>query len=235
MDNILITTTVSLDINVQQPLMAIHLVQGNYGTRALRLVPTASGRLMDLENVTAASVGMSCPARQNLEIDCEVADHYVTLVPTQAMTASADEWLCQLNLYNAQNEVLSSAPFKIIVHGDVYEGDAVEHTDARVSAVYFDDNGKIVIERMDGETVTSADDAQHGEHATWAHRHDNATETADGFMPKEAVTAIETLQTFIATLNAGSMEVTFGKVTVGSGANEITLNNDGTITGAVFT
>ena len=109
------TTTVSLDVGVQDPQMVIHLMMGNYGTRALRLVPVDNARLMDMDNFAGASVGMSCAGRENLEIDCELGDHYVTLVPTKAMTEQADEWLCQLNLYDSQQQVLSSAPFKIIV------------------------------------------------------------------------------------------------------------------------
>jgi hypothetical protein len=42
MENILITTTVSLDCAGNANQMVIHLVQGDYGVRALRLIPVVS-------------------------------------------------------------------------------------------------------------------------------------------------------------------------------------------------
>lgn len=225
MDNVLITTTVSLDVNTEQPLMVIHLVQGNYGTRALRLVPVDSGRLMDLSGVATASVGMSCVGHDNLEIDCEVDERYVTLVPTQAMTEEADEWLCQLNLMDAGQNVLSSAPFRIIVHGSVYDGDAVEHTNSGVTAVVVEADGKITLEKMDGETVTSGT-------STFSHTHAEATSDAAGFMPAGMFADVAAIQDKIDQAVKTTSEVEFSKITVGT----IVIDSEtGEISGAKFT
>lgn len=223
MDNILITTTVSLDVNTQQPLMVIHLVQGNYGTRALRLVPVEGGRLMDLSQVAAASVGMSCAGHENLEIDCEVAERYVTLVPTKAMTQEADEWLCQLNLMDEDQQVLSSAPFRVIVHGSVYDGDAVEHTNSSVTAVYFESDGRISIEKLDGDVVTSP--------SHWEHVHPTATADTPGFMTAAMAAAITDVADKIDQAVKTDSQVEFDQITVGT----IVISSDGTITGARFT
>lgn len=223
MNNILITTTVSLDVNVQQPMMVIHLMQGNYGTRALRLVPVENGRLMDLSQVAAASVGMSCVGHDNLEIDCEISDTYVTLVPTKAMTQEADEWLCQLNLMNEDMLTLSSALFRVIVHGTAYDGDAVEHTNTGVTAVYFEDDGRLTIEKLDGEKVTSP--------THWEHDHPVATAEAPGFMTAEMAAAIEDLSENVNQGVKTTDQPTFAGLKIGN----VTIDANGTISGAVFT
>jgi YD repeat-containing protein len=157
MDNILITTTVSLNVGTGEPRMVIHLVRGDYGTRRLRLIPVDNSRLMDMENVAAAKVRLGTGEGAPLLIDCVLGDHYADLVPTQAMTLAADEWDAQLVLLDENNQTLCTAPFTIVVHGTVYEGDAVEHTDNNVTAAYYNAAGRLVIEKRDGEKVTVTD------------------------------------------------------------------------------
>lgn len=224
MENVLITTTVSLDVGVQQPLMVIHLVKDNYGTRALRLVPVENARLIDMDNVARASVGMSCAGNENLDIDCEIGDHYVTLVPTPAMVEAADEWLCQLNLYNAQQQAMSSAPFKIIVHGSVYTGDAVEHANSGLTAMYFDEDGYLFAEKLDGSVVKSEN--------IWEHVHDAATSEADGFMSKEDKAKLDDLS--VGQDVSTDSDVTFKSITVTDGEHTVTITGT-TISGATFT
>lgn len=232
MSDILVTTTVSLDVGVQDPQMVIHLMMGNYGTRALRLVPVSNGRLMDMDDFAGASVGMSCAGHENLLIDCELGDHYVTLVPTQAMTEQADEWLCQLNLYDSQQQVLSSAPFKIIVHGSVYAGDAVEHTNSGVTALYFDSQGYLNAERLDGGIVRANNKYEHTHPVAVAPDEDNDIEGLDGFMSKEDKAKLESLS--VGQDVSTDSDVTFKSVTVTDGTHTITINGT-TISGATFT
>lgn len=232
MSDTLITTTVSLDVGAQDPQMVIHLMMGNYGTRALRLVPVDNARLMDMDNFAGASVGMSCAGRENLEIDCVMGDHYVTLVPTKAMTEQADEWLCQLNLYDAQQQVLSSAPFKIIVHGSVYAGDAVEHTNSGVTALYFDSQGYLTAERLDGGIVRAGNKYEHVHPVAVAPDEVNDIEGLDGFMSKEDKAKLESLS--VGQDVSTDSDVTFKSITVTDGTHTITINGT-TISGATFT
>lgn len=158
-DNILITTTVSLGCAGNANQMVIHLVQGDYGTRALRLIPVDSGKLMDMdaEGVVQAKVRLACAGHEDLLIDCELGDRYATLVPTKAMTSGADTWQAQLVLLDDNNMTVSTAPFTVVVHGTVYNGDAVEHTNSAVTAAAYDAQGRLVLQQLNGNEVVAAD------------------------------------------------------------------------------
>jgi len=234
-DGIVITTTVSLDCAGNQNQQVIHLVQGDYGTRELRLVPVSEGRLIDMQSsgVIAAKVLLSCEGQEDLLIDCELGDRWASLVPTQAMTSTADTWHAQLALYTSLDPAatLTTAPFDIIVHGTVYHGDAVEHTDNRVVALYFEQDanhdytGKIVAEMSNGEKYVTAATVKQ------AHTHDLATTSAAGFMSAADKTALDGLADLFDQSVKTTASVVFAGLTVGS----LTIAADGTITGAVFT
>lgn len=223
MDKILITTTVSLDADVGEPQKTIHLVVGDYGTRRFRMIPVSGGRLMDMTQVAAAKVRLACAGREALLIDCVLGSHYADMIPTEAMVDEADEWQAQLVLLDDSDQTLSTAPFTICVHGTVYEGDAVEHTDNSVMSVYYDEQGRLTLEKLNGDIIRTA--------GPWEHTHEDVTEEASGFMPAADHQAIETLQGYLDQEVKTDSDVEFKSITVGG----ITINEDGTIEGARFT
>lgn len=226
MDNILITTVVSVDCVVGEPSLVIHLVQGDYGTRALRMVPVNGGRLIDFQaaGVTAARVLLSCEGRESLTVDCELGENYAQLIPTRNMTLSADEWQAQLILLDGDNGTVHSAPFVIVVHGDVAHGDAVEHTDGRVTYAGYNAAGDLVLEMRSGDTVTAS-----GKGYLASYVEDQLA--AGGKLLTD--TDREHLDGIDAWLDQSvktTASPTFGGLTVGS----LTISADGTIDGARF-
>ena len=226
MDNILITTTVSLDCDAEQPMQTLHLVQGDYGTRALRFIPVLNGRLMDMEaaGVERVKVRLHCDGREDLLLDCVMSadKRYADLVPTQAMVDEADEWAAQLVLLDEENHTVSSAPFRVMVHGTVYEGDAVEHTNSAVLSAYYDAQGNLNIEKLNGETVRST-----GEENLIAKIQE---ELADHLVSDEDRQALEDLDNNINQPVKTTDSPTFAGLTIGS----LIIHDDGTIEGAKF-
>lgn len=232
MDNIQITTVVSLDCDTEEPMRVIHLVQGDYGTRALRLVPVHNSQLvhMDEAGYVQAKVRLACAGQEDLLIDCTLGDTSATLIPTPAMVSGPDEWTAQLVLYTAGNETLSTQPFRLKVHGTVYEGDAVEHSSSRILSVAFDVQGRLSIETDDGRTITTA------ETLAEAHTHELATadgddtEGNDGFMSKEDKGFLDSLAGMFDQSVKTSASPTFAGLKIGN----LEINDDGYITGARF-
>lgn len=220
MGRVLITTVVGLSVDVSDPQKVIHLVRGDYNTRVLRMVPVHAGQVVDLSQVEQAKLRLA-GASNNLEINGVKGAGYVDIIPTEAMTESAQDWAAQLVLLNDEQETIAAAPFTVRVHGDVYNGDAVEHTDNRVTGVHWED-GVLVVTMADGETISAP--------GIWEHRHDNATDEADGFMSSEDKATLDDLDQRLTQDVSTTADVEFGSVTVGS----IVLHSDGTITGARF-
>lgn len=221
--SVLITTTLGLDADIAEPQKTVHLVAGDYGTRALRLIPVAGGHLLDMDNYAAAKVRLACAGHQDLLIDCVMGDHYADFVPTAAVVATADEWDAQLVLIDANDQTVSAAPFTVYVHGTVYEGDAVEHTASGVVSVEYDDQGRIVIETQDGRIVRTD--------GSWQHTHPAVTSEANGMMtPEQAAALTETAGRMDQDVKTDSSP-TFAGLTVGA----LTIEADGTISGARFT
>jgi hypothetical protein len=158
MDNILITTTVSLDCAGNANQIVIHLVQGDYGTRALRLIPVLEGRLMNMEEagVVRAKVALADRGVAGPVIDCELGDCYATMVPTKGMMTTAREWAAELILLNEENGTVRSMPFTLIVHETVYKGnDTVEYTNSRVTSAEYDEQGRLTLEELNGEKIVA--------------------------------------------------------------------------------
>ena len=223
-DNILITTVVSLDCDGGYNQKVIHLVQGDYGARALRLVPVSNGELIKFSNFVTAKVLMSCAGHENLLIDCEMADYYAILVPTAAMVSSADEWDCQLQLTKA-NASVTSAPFTINVHGTVYNGDAVEHTDNRVIGARYDSSGDLNIMMSSGENVKAQNKATlYGWIEYELDRNDKLITNADR-------AALDNIGDNMDQAVKTTSSPTFAGATIGG----VTIDSEGNISGARFT
>ncbi len=227
MDNIQITTVVSLDCDTEEPMRVIHLVQGDYGTRALRLVPVHNSQLVHMEDAgyVQAKVRLACAGQEDLLIDCQLNDTSATLVPTQAMVSGPDEWTAQLVLYTEDNETLSTQPFRLKVHGTVYEGDAVEHTSSRILSVAFDAQGRLCIEIDDGTSLVTAQSVQQ------AHTHGEATGDTAGFMSAEDKTFLDGLSNQFDQGVKTTDSPTFAGITIGN----LTIDGQGNISGARFT
>ena len=232
---VMITTTVSLQVDEMVPKKVIHLVKGDTGTRRLRLIPILEGgQLLDMgaAGVKSADLLLSDGAN-NLLIHCELGDHYADFVPTANMMGQATVWQAQLALMNIQNETVTTVPFVIYVHGNVWSGDAVEHTDVRVSKAEWMTDGRLKLTLMNGETVITA--------TKWEHTHDLAVapdaqqgiDGSDGFMSREDKAAITTLANRLNAFDSGTADVHFETLTIGETPNQIVIS-DGTITGAVF-
>lgn len=241
LDKILITTTVSLDCDGNEPQKVIHLQEGDYGARALRLIPVLNGRLIDMEaaGVIAAKVELACPGQEDLLINCELGDTWATLVPTPAMVSSADQWAAQLILYTGQDPdvTLRTWPFIVNVHGGVYAGDAVEHTDNWVVAAYYQKEndqytGKLVLEMSNGDTYVTDETVQgvHTHGLATAPDTETGTEGADGFMSAEDKEKLDGLDDLFDQSVKTTASPTFAGLTVG----ELEIGADGTITGARF-
>ena len=232
MDNIQITTVLSLDCDYVEPMRVIHLVQGDYGTRALRMVPVHQSRLINMqaEGYVQAKVRLACEGHEALLIDCELGDTYATLVPTPAMVSGADEWTAQLVLYKEDNTMLSTQEFRINVHGTVYNGDVVEHTSSKILSVSYDDQGRLSIETDDGRTVSADETVQE------AHTHDLAaadgeqTTGNDGFMSKTDKAFLDSLAGMFDQSVKTDATPEFAGLKIGN----LEINDDGYITGARF-
>ena len=225
MENILITTTVSLDCAGNANQMVIHLVQGDYGTRALRLIPVDSGKLMDMEaeGVVQAKVRLACAGHEDLLINCELGDRYATLVPTQAMTSGADTWQAQLVLLDESNMTVSTAPFTVVVHGTVYNGDTVEHTNSAVTAAAYDAQGRLVLQQLNGNEVVAADFTNLVSAIQ--------TALADYLLTAEDRQDLTTIKGYLNQSVKTDAEPEFAGLTIGN----VTISSSGEIDGAVFT
>ena len=221
--SVLITTTVGLDADIAEPQKTIHLVAGDSGTRALRLIPVSGGQLLNMEDYAAAKVRLHCAGHEDLLIDCTMGDHYADFVPTPAVVVQADEWDAQLVLLDAEGQTVSAAPFTVIVHGTVYQGDAVEHTDSSVVSVAYDEQGRIVLVTRAGAILKTD--------SYWHHTHDAVSETEAGMMTPAQAAAIEELSGHLDQDVKTASSPTFAGLTVGT----LVINADGTIEGARFT
>lgn len=221
---VIITTTVSLDTQRDETQVIIHLKQGDFGTRALRFIPAASGKPVDFTNVTSGHLKLKSKENEEnvLELDGTLGDNYVDIVPTEAMTEYAEEYACELVLMNADKEPLTSATFTIIVHGTVYSDDTVEHTNKTVTAVYVDENRQLCVALADG-TVFKVE--------KWTHTHDNATAEAAGFMSAEDKVAFDTITPHIDQGVKTSDTPTFAGIQIG---DTVTISSDGLATGLRF-
>ena len=221
---VIITTTVSLDTQRDETQVIIHLKQGDFGTRALRFIPAAGGKPVDFTSVTSGHLKLKSKENEEnvLELDGTLGDNYVDIVPTETMTKYAEEYACELALMNADKEPLTSATFTIIVHGTVYNGDTVEHTNKTVTAVYFDENGQLCVALADG-TVIKAD--------KWTHTHDNATAEAAGFMSAEDKATFDTITPYIDQGVKTTDTPTFAGIKIG---DTVTIGSDGLATGLRF-
>jgi hypothetical protein len=153
----LITTTVSVDAQKAADQVIIHLVKGDSGTRRFQFVPIEGGHLIDMSAVAMAKVQAYSQATSgSLLIDCVIESGNVYMTPTPAFVASVDEWSCQLVLLDGTNQTLSSMPFTTIIHGRVYEGDAVEHTNNSVLNISYDTATRTIILEMADNTVLTA-------------------------------------------------------------------------------
>ena len=230
--SVLITTTVSVDAQKTGAQVTLHLVQGDAGTRRILFVPISGGRLIDTAQVSMAKVILASSALDEpLEIDCVISSGKIYMTPTAAMVEFADEFACQLVLYNSSNETLSTMPFTIIVHGTVFEGDAVEHTNTRISSVRFDDEtGRLTIELADG-TVLVAN--------YWNHTHDLATALKDGFLSKEDFALLRSIDNYINQDVKTTATPRFEGLEIGWDEDLqepiLTIDNEGVITGLRFT
>lgn len=221
---VIITTTVSLDTQRDETQVIIHLKQGDFGTRALRFIPAAGGKPVDFTNVKQGCIKLQSKtnAENALLIDGTPGDNYVDIVPTEAMTEFAEEYACELVLTNEADETLTSATFTIIVHGTVYEGDTVEHTNTTVKTVYFDENEQLCVVLADG-TVIKAE--------KWTHTHDNATAEAAGFMSADDKKALDAITPHIDQGVKTSDTPTFEGIQIGS---SVTISSNGLATGLRF-
>lgn len=225
---IIITTTVSVDAQRDEKQVVVHLKQGDFGTRALRFVPVSAGLPVDFANVTGGSMKAKSKTDDTnvLLLDGTLGDNCLDIVPTEALTRDADEYACEVLLTNADGETLTSAAFTVIVHGTVYSGDAVEHTNTSILSAYFDANGKLVLVQADGEKITAD---------RWEHTHANATATPGdtegtaGFMSAEDKTRFDAIEGYLnqsvkttdtptfASLNIGTAIMIDGETGIASG------------------
>lgn len=183
--SVLITTTVAVDAQKPGAQVVVHLQQGDSGTRALRLVPTEGGKAVDLSEAAQAKVmAHSLNNDNDLLITAELGENYVDMVPTPALVEAADEFACQLLILDGEGQTLKSMPFTVLVHGSVYTGDAVEHTDTTISSMEWDQETMTLrLIRADGTSIT----------CDMTHTHPLATEEIDGFMSKEMFSLLQQL------------------------------------------
>lgn len=219
----LITTIVSLDAEKTGAQVVLHLVQGDAGTRRLQLVPASGGRLVDVRDASAAKLmAHGIAGGTDLLLDCIMGDGKIYCTPTAALVADAETYACQLVLLDEDDQTLKTLPFTIVVHGTVYEGDAVEHTNTTATSVYFDANGQLTIELADGTKLVAE---------KWEHDHDLADEEKAGFMSPEQFALLEDVAGWMDQGVKTTDSPTFAGLTVG----DVTISGDGTITGLRFT
>lgn len=238
MDNILITTTVSLDCAGNANQIVIHLVQGDYGTRALRLIPVLEGRLMNMEEagVVRAKVALADRGVAGPVIDCELGDCYATMVPTKGMMTTAKEWAAELILLNEENGTVRSMPFTVIVHETVYKGhDTVEYTNSRVTSARYDEQGQLKLEQLNSNTITVEGFA----YLINAIK----TELADYSLTQEDRTDLRTIKSYLDQSVKKDAEPRFEGLQIGGTWNATTgkwvggvsISSDGELSGAIFT
>ena len=230
----LITTTVSVDAQKTTDLVVIHLVKGDSGTRRFQFVPIEGGHLVNMLDISGKSVdrvkmiAYSSSTSEPLEIDCtfDNAKRLIYMVPTPALVANVDEWACQLVMFDDLNRTLTSMPFNIIVHGTVFEGDAVEHTNNSVLNISYNvATRNIILEMADNTELTV--------------QLPLATTEQDGIMSSELVTHIVNIITSITQFAEWlDQDVTmtgtptFAELTVG----QVHINGStGVVTGLKFT
>ena len=219
----LITTTVSIDAEKSGAQVVVHLIRGDYNTRTLQLVPLSGGSVMDITDAAQAKVrAHGVNLNNDLVLNCAMEDGKIFMVPTQALTSVADDYACQLVLLDDSQQTLSSMPFTVIVHGDVFTGDTVEHTNTTVTNVYFDEDGQLMIELMDGTKLVAE---------RWLHTHDLASALAPGFMSTEQFQLLQDVAQWLDQGVKTTDSPTFAGLTVG----DVTINGDGTIDGLRFT
>lgn len=218
----LITTTVCVDAQKPASQMVIHLNQGDSGTRTLRMIPIEGGAAIDMSGAAQAKVMAHPASGSDLLLNCTLGGFYADVVPTPALVATAQEWSAQMVLLDSLGGQLKSMPFTIIVHGSVYEGDTVEHTNTTVSEIQWDeDTNRLVIVLADGTRIYSPE---------MTHTHPLATETDPGFMSPAQFLQLEALATQVDQDVSQDGTPTFAGLTVG----EVVINPDGTMTGVRF-
>lgn len=226
----LITTTVSLDAQKAADQVVIHLVKGDSGTRRFQFVPIEGGHLVDMYGLNVAQVKMRAYSRTTtdmLVIDCTFnnASRLIYMTPTEALVANVDEWDSQLVLLDGDNQTLSTMPFTIMIHGTVFEGDAVEHTNTSVLNISYDAaNRYIVLEMADNTTLTAELPL--------------SSASLAGLMSAAQYSSLATLVTQMATLMdwldqsvKTTASPTFYAATIGA----VGIDHEGVVTGMKFT
>lgn len=222
----LITTTVCVDAQKPASQMVVHLCQGDSGTRTLRMIPIEGGAAIDLSSAAQAKVTAHPTSGQDLLLNCTLGGYYADLVPTPALVATEQEWTAQLVLLDSGNNTLKSLPFTILVHGSVYTGDTVEHTNREVTEIRWDAGEQklaIVLGGEAGEDVLVYSPAM-------THTHPLATEEAPGFMSPAQFLQLEALATQVDQDVSQDGEPTFAGLHVGS----IYIKPDGTMENVRF-
>lgn len=219
--SVMITTTVCVDAQKPAGQAVIHLNRGDSGTRALRLIPVEGGAAIDLSNVAQAKV-MAHPLSggEDLLISCELGDRYADMVPTAALVSSAGEYTAQLVLLDDEQQTVKSMPFTILIHANVYNGDAVEHTNKEISELIWD-GSTLSVKLADGTTLS----------VDLTHTHLLATAERDGFMSKELFAQIAELLSRVDQDVSTTSTPTFAGLTIG----DVVISGDGTMTGVRFT
>lgn len=223
----LITTTVSVDSQRDDyDQVTLNLVQGDSGTRRFLFVPTSGGVPISMSGVAAAKVSAVMSGSYNpMLIDCVIENGKIYMTPTVSLVQYDEtEYECQLVLLDSSQQTLTSMKFTIYVHGRLYDGDAVEHTNTNVTSISWNgDTLSFALHKADDTTLYSP---------ALTHTHPDATTEAKGFMTTSQVTSLNTLNSRVNQdlRSSNTSGPTFYKLTVGS----VVIAHDGTVTGLKF-
>lgn len=218
--SVLLTTTVCVDAQKPAGQMVIHLNRGDSGTRALRMIPVDGGAAVDLSGAAQAKV-MAHPLNggEDLLISCELGDRYADMVPTEALVASENEYTAQLVILDSEDQTIKSMPFTILVHANVYTGDAVEHTSKSVTAMSWAGT-RLTLTMEDGTSIS----------VDLSHTHPIVTSTRDGFMGSDMYDLLMLLSSYMDQSVKVGASPTFAGLTIGS----VVISADGTMSGVRF-
>lgn len=221
----LITTTVAIDAQKTGDQVTLHLVQGDYGTVKFQFVATSGGSMIDMSPVALAKVRVHSTywdPSDDLLINCAIQNGNIYMTPTQALTQNINEYSAQLVLLDSSNQTLSSLPFTIVVHNNVYMGEAVEHTNNSLTEFEWTQATLVLTAKLlDGTTVSVA----------LPHIHPDATGSAAGFM---SAAMYNTLQQLAGWMNQG-VKTTDDPTFAGLHIGDLSIDSEGNISGARFT
>ena len=222
----LITTTVSVDSQRDDyDQVVLNLVQGDSGTRRFMFVPTSGGVPISMSGVAAAKVSAVMSGSYNpMLIDCVIQSGKIYMTPTTSLVQYDEtEYECQLVLLDSSQQTLTSMKFTIYVHGRLYDGDAVEHTNTTVQSITWNEATLSFALHKADDTVLYSPALLHG--------HSNATTSKGGFMSSTDKINLDSL---VSKVNQGVKTTdspTFAAATIGA----VTIAADGTVTGLRFT